>query len=81
MPNPINTLPVQQFLQQVKSAELGQQKEVKIDIKTAKLLALCLGELTAKLVEDQDILLNKLLQAQGSGDISVRMDGGGFGST
>lgn len=80
MPNPINTVPVQQFLQQVKAAELAQQKEVKIDIKSAKLLALCLGEVMAKLVEDQDLLLAKLQQSQGTGDISIRMDGGGFGS-
>lgn len=80
MPNPINTIPIQQFAQQVKSAELSQQKEVKLDIKSAKLLALCLTEVMAKLVEDQDTLLAKLQQSQGTGDISVRMDGGGFGS-
>jgi len=80
MPNPINTIPIQQFAQQVKSAELSQQKEIKLDIKSAKLLALCLTEVMAKLVEDQDTLLAKLQQSQGTGDISVRMDGGGFGS-
>jgi|APGre2960657373_1045057.scaffolds.fasta_scaffold15376_5 hypothetical protein len=80
MPSPINTVPVQQFLQQVKAAELGQQKELKLDIKTAKLLAFCLGEVMAKIVEDQDMLFAKLQQSQGTGDISVRMDGGGFGS-
>lgn len=81
MPSPINTVPVQQFLQQVKAAELGQQKELKLDIKTAKLLAFCLGEVMAKIVEDQDMLFAKLQQSQGTGDISVRMDGGGFGSS
>jgi len=60
MSNPINTLPIQQFIQQVKSAELSQQKEVKIDIKSAKMLAFSLGEITAKLLEDQDELLSKL---------------------
>jgi hypothetical protein len=78
MPNPINTVPLQQFIQQVKAADLSQQKEVKLDIKTAKALAYTLGEITAKLLEDQDILLSKLQQAQGTGDITVRMDGGGF---
>jgi hypothetical protein len=78
MPNPINTVPLQQFIQQVKAAELAQQKEVKIDIKTAKSLAFSIGELSAKLLEDQDILLAKLQQSQGTGDITVRMDGGGF---
>jgi hypothetical protein len=81
MSNPINTIPIQQFIQQVKSAELSNQKEIKIDIKSAKMLSFCLSELTVKLLEDQDILLNKLLQSQGGGDISVKMDGGGFSNT
>lgn len=78
MPNPINSAPLQQFIQQVKAADLAQQKEIKLDIKTAKSLAFCLGEITAKLLEDQDIVLAKLQQTQGTGDITVRMDGGGF---
>ena len=80
MSNPINTLPIQQFIQQVKSAELAQQKEVKIDIKSAKMLAYSLGEITAKLLEDQDELLSKLAQSQGS-EVTIKMDGGGFSNT
>ena len=80
MSNPINTLPIQQFIQQVKSAELAQQKEVKIDIKAAKMLAYSLGEITAKLLEDQDELLSKLAQSQGS-EVTIKMDGGGFSTT
>ena len=81
MLNPINTIPIQQFIQQVKSAEVSQQKEVKLDIKTAKTLAYCLSELSIKLLEDQDILLNKLQQNSGGGDITIRMDGGGFSNS
>jgi hypothetical protein len=80
MSNPINTLPIQQFIQQVKSAELAQQKEVKIDIKSAKMLAYSLGEITAKLLEDQNELLSKLAQSQGS-EVTIKMDGGGFSNT
>jgi hypothetical protein len=78
MSNPINTFPIQQFIQQVKSAELSQQKEIKLDIKTAKTLAFCLGEVSAKLLEDYDSILKELQQAQGSGEVTVKMDGGGF---
>lgn len=78
MSNQINTFPIQQFIQQVKSAELSQQKEIRLDIKTAKTLAFCLGEISAKLLEDYDTLFVKLQQSQGSGDITIRMDGGGF---
>ena len=80
MSSPINTLPIQQFIQQVKSADLAQQKEIKIDIKAAKMLAYSLGEITAKLLEDQDELLSKLAQSQGS-EVTIKMDGGGFSNT
>jgi hypothetical protein len=77
MQKPINTVPLQQFIQQVKAADLAQQKEVKLDIKTAKILALAIGEISAKLIEDMDELMSRLQQSA-SGDISIRMDGGGF---
>ena len=78
MSNPINTFPIQQFIQQVKSADLSQQKEIKLDLKTAKNLAFCLGEVSAKLLEDYDTMFSKLQKNQGSDDITIRMDGGGF---
>jgi len=77
MPSPINTIPIQQFIQQVKAADLTQQREIKIDLKTAKALAYCLGEVTAKLLEDYDTLIKKL-EASSGGSITVNMDGGGF---
>ncbi len=77
MPNPINTIPIQQFIQQVKAADLGQQKEIKMDLKTAKALAYCLSEINAKLVEDYDTMLSKLMQNSGQ-NVTVSMDGGGF---
>lgn len=78
MSNPINTLPIQQFIQQVRSAELGQQREIKLDIKTAKMLAFCLAEINAKLVEDLDSVIKKLESNANTGTITVSMDGGGF---
>lgn len=77
MPNPINTFPIQQFIQQVKAADLGQQKEIKMDLKTAKNLAYCLAEVNSKLVEDYDMLLAKLMQGSGQ-NVTISMDGGGF---
>jgi len=78
MSNPINTIPIQQFIQQVKSAELSQQKEIKLDIKSAKNLAFCLGEVSAKLLEDYDKLLKELKESTGGGPIDLKMDGGDF---
>jgi hypothetical protein len=77
MSNPINTIPIQQFIQQIKAAELSQQKEVKLDIKTARSLSLCLAEITAKLLEDYDSILQKVEKTSGD-DLVVKMDGGGF---
>ena len=77
MSNPINTIPIQQFLQQVKAADLTQQREIKLDIKTAKALAYCLGEVSAKLLEDYDILFKRLESSTGAA-VTVQMDGGGF---
>jgi hypothetical protein len=75
MSNPINTIPIQQFLQVVKSAELSQQKEIRLDMKTARLLALCLAEVNAKLLEDYDMLFSKLMQSSGQA-VTIQMDGG-----
>lgn len=77
MANPINTIPIQQFIQQVKAADLTQQREIKIDIKTAKALAYCLGEISAKLLEDYDTIIRRLESNTGAA-ITVQMDGGGF---
>ena len=80
MQNQINTIPIQQFIQQVKAAELAQQREIKLDIKNAKLLALCLAEISAKLLEDYDSLLNKMQSAQ-SEEVVIKLDGGGFNNS
>lgn len=80
MSNPINTLPIQQFIQQVKSAELSQQKEIKLDIKNAKNLAFCLAELNARLVQDYDKILRQSMNNSNSETITISMDGGGFSS-
>lgn len=78
MSSPINTTSIQQFIQQVKAAELSNQREIKLDIKTAKNLAFCLGEVSARLVENYDKLLSELREETGNGNISISMDGGGL---
>lgn len=50
--NPINTIPIQQFIQQVKNADNSRSKEVKLDINQAKTLAFTLGETMARLEGD-----------------------------
>ena len=82
MPDPINTIPIQQFIKQVKAADLSQQREIKIDIQTAKSLVFCLAEINAKLLEDYDLLLKRIEQGSGNNStINVSMDGGGFSNS
>jgi hypothetical protein len=78
MSNPINTIPIQQFIQQVKAADISNQKEIKLDIKSAKLLSYCLSELNAKLLEDYDKILIELKKNVSNGPIELKMDGGDF---
>ncbi len=77
MQSQINTVPLQQFIQQVKAADLGQQREIKLDIKTAKSLAYCLGEINALLVEDFTTLYHQLQQSAGQ-EVTVQVSGGNF---
>ena len=76
MQNDINTYPIQQFITLVKSAEISNQKSVILDIKTARNLALTLGEVTSKMVQDYDTMLSKI--TGGNDVIEIKMDGGGF---
>lgn len=73
--DPLNTAPIQQFISQVKSADAGQTKEVKLDIQQAKRLAFTLGEVMTRLNGD----LEQILARKNSGQdevIKVTMDGG-----
>jgi len=72
---PLNTVPVQQFISQVRSAEASNAREVKLDIQNAKRLAFTLGEVMSRLNGD----LEQLLARKAAGDdevINIRMDGG-----
>jgi len=72
---PLNTMPIQQFMQQVKSADNSRAKEVKMDIIQAKNLAFTLGAVMARLNGD----LEKLITESKSNDsavLQVQVDGG-----
>jgi hypothetical protein len=52
--DPLNTMPLQQFIMQVQSAENSRAKDVRIDITTAKNLAFTLGVVLARLQGDME---------------------------
>ncbi len=78
MQNQINLTPITQFIQQVRSAEQTQSKEVKISIQQARMLILALTECLDKLNQDHETLLSELKRSFETDVISVSMDGGGF---
>jgi hypothetical protein len=78
MQNQINLTPITQFIQQVRSAELSQSKEVKMSIQQARLLNLALSELMDKVNQDYQSLYTALKGSMGNDTITVSMDGGGF---
>ena len=49
---PLNTIPLQLFIQQVKSAEASQARELKLNIADAKNLAFTLGIVMSRLEGD-----------------------------
>ncbi len=79
MSNQINTYPLLQFIQQVKGADLAKQKDIRIDIVTAKQVTAALAEVLAKVNQDSDMLLKNLQKNTGE-SITVQFDGGGFSS-
>ena len=78
MQNPINLTPVTQFIQQVRSAEQTQAKEIKMSIQQARLFCLVLAEMQDKLLQDYETLFNQLKQSVDTEAITVSMDGGSF---
>jgi hypothetical protein len=76
----INTFPLQQFIEQVKIADMSQQKEIKLDIRTAKALAFTIGEVSTKLIQDYDRILAELKSNNNNDIVELKMDGGGFSS-
>ena len=73
--DPINTAPIQHFIQQVKSADAGKVKEIRLDIQTAKRLAFTLGETMSKLNGDLEEILSKKYSKEDE-TIKVELDGG-----
>lgn len=71
MSSQINLSPINQFIHQIRSAELANQKELRLTIQQARLISLSLTELMNSLFEKKSI-------QQDSTVIKINMDGGGF---
>jgi len=71
--DPLNTVSIQQFIKQVKSADASRAKEVKLEISQAKNLAFTLGIVMSRLNGDLEKILAKTPEEE---SIEVRLDGG-----
>ncbi len=56
---PLNTVPLQQFIQQVKAAENSRSKEVKLTLEQAKNLAFTIGIVMSRLHGDLEKLVSE----------------------
>jgi hypothetical protein len=70
---PLNTSPIQQYIQQVKNADLSKAREVKLDIVQAKNLAYTLGIVMARLEGDLERFVKN---NSGNESIEISLDGG-----
>lgn len=72
---PLNTLPIQKFIQDVKQADASRQKELRLDIQQAKNLAFTLGAVMARMEGDLEQLVKD--SATNSEEvIQITMDAG-----
>jgi hypothetical protein len=74
---PINTLPIQQFIKQVQSAEASKAKEVRMDINTARALSYTLGIAMARLNGDLEKYISTQVEKMSAEQvIEISMDSG-----
>jgi hypothetical protein len=69
---PLNTIPIQQFIQQVKSADASRAKEIMLTLDQAKSLAFTLGIVMSRLEGD----LEKLVVDSNNSTVEIKLDGG-----
>ena len=71
---PLNTIPIEQFIDKVKVAENSRQVEVKIPIAEAKNLSLTLGGVMSRLHGDLEKLIDQANKKEEV--VNITMDGG-----
>lgn len=73
--DPLNTAPLQQFLQQLKAADNSRAKEIRLSIDQARNLGYTIGIVMSRLQGDLEKLVS---ESKSSEDeiIEVRFDGG-----
>jgi len=70
---PLNTIPIQQFIKKVKSADFSNEKNLTLTLTDAKSLAYCLGIVMARLEGNLEQLL---IKPKDNELIQISVDGG-----
>jgi hypothetical protein len=70
---PLNTLPIEMYLEKARIARKSGQKSVNLPIDEASLLEDSLSVVMTRLAGELDKIA---IAAQGTGDITIKMDGG-----
>jgi hypothetical protein len=77
--DPINTMPIQTFIQQVQNADNSRAREVKLDIIAAKNLAFTLGVIMGRLEGDlEKFVKENASNNNGDDTININMDSGNW---
>lgn len=76
--DPINTVPLEQFIQQVKTAKQSNAKDVRLTLQQAEMLALTIGQIETRLHGQLERLVADNATRQENEVVSIEMDGGGF---
>jgi len=75
--DPLNTFPIEQFIQQVKQAEASRARDVRLDINTAKNLSYTLGIVMARLNGDMEKYIKEQMNSINTDQvIEINMDSG-----
>jgi len=72
----INTIALQTFINQVRGADLGNQKEIRLDIATAKTLSHTLSLVMTRLAGNYEGLIQSVQRVEP--EVQVKMDGGNW---
>jgi hypothetical protein len=75
-PEPLNTLPLIQYLQQVKQADTSRAQEIRIPIDRAKALAYTLGMVMSRLEGDLEKYVKEYSEREDAEVVQVQLDGG-----
>lgn len=73
---PINTAPINKFIQNVKQADNDGSREVKIKTHDAKRLSFVLTEILSRLNEDLEEIVVKQNENTSSEEFEIKIDGG-----